>query len=66
MATELNFNMNDTTILASRAGIDQDFLDKINQVVSDIRKMKDVHIGIGVVVANLTSPSGEVFVITVS
>jgi hypothetical protein len=65
MATELNFLMDDTTLLASRAGIDQEFLDKINQVVTDIRKVKLVHPGVGEVVANLTSPSGEVFVITV-
>jgi hypothetical protein len=66
MATQLQFNMNDDTLLASRAGIDQGFLDKINQVVTDIRKIKDVHRGVGEVVARLTSPSGEVFEITVS
>ena len=65
MATELTFSYNDTNILAPRAGIDQDFLDKINQTVADIRKLKDVHKNVGKVIANLTSPSGEVFQITV-
>ena len=65
MTTELTFSYNDTNILAPRAGIDQDFLDKINQTVADIRKLKDVHQNIGKVIANLTSPSGEVFQITV-
>ena len=66
MATELTFSYNDTNILAPRAGIDQDFLDKINRVVADIRSLKKAHPNVGTVVAHLTSPSGEVFEITVT
>ncbi len=67
MATQLNFSYNDDVILEEpRAGIDLYFLAKINQVVSDIRYLKVIHPGVGTVVAKLTSPSGEVFEITVS
>lgn len=66
MSQKLEFSFADTNILASRAGIDQDFLDKINQVVTDVRKVKAVHKELGVVTVNLTSPTGEVFEITIS
>jgi hypothetical protein len=66
MATQLNFSYNDDVILESRAGIDLAFLAKINQVVADIRYLKVIRPGVGTVVAKLTSPTGEVFEITVS
>ncbi len=66
MVSQLTFSSTDSTILASRAGIDQDFLDKINRVVADIRSLKKAHPNVGTVVAHLTSPSGEVFEITVN
>ena len=65
MVQTLTFSINDTSILASRAGIDQDFLNRINQAVSDVRQLKMVHPNINTVVVHLTSPSGEVFEITI-
>jgi hypothetical protein len=55
--------MNDTSILVARAGVDADFLNKINQTVIDVRQL---HPNVNRVVANLTSPDGEVFEITVN
>ena len=66
MPTELKFSSSDQTPMMPRAGIDQDFLDKINQTVADIRNMKNSQPGVGTVIAVLTSPSGEEFRISVS
>jgi len=66
MATHLEFSSSDDLIIASRAGIDEDFLNKINKTVSDLRNLKRAHPGMGKVVAHLTSPTGEDFQITVS
>jgi hypothetical protein len=66
MTTGLTFSSTDNSVLASYAGIDQDFLNKINQVVADIRNLKKAHPNVGTVVVHLTSPSGEVFEITVA
>ena len=66
MPTELNFSSSDKTLMMPRAGIDPDFLNKINQTVADIRNMKNSQPGVGAVVAVLTSSSGEVFQITVT
>jgi hypothetical protein len=63
MVQSLTFSMNDTSILVARAGIDADFLNKINQTVIDVRQL---HPNVNRVVANLTSPDGEVFEITVN
>jgi hypothetical protein len=65
MATELTFSASDELIMASREGIDEDFLDKINQVVLNLRGLKGAHPGMGRMVARLTSPSGEEFEIIV-
>ena len=51
--------------MAPRAGIDEEFLAKINQTVVDIRNLKKAHPGVGTFVVNLTSPTGEVFEIVV-
>jgi hypothetical protein len=66
MVQSLTFSMNDTSILAARAGIDVDFLNKINQTVSDIRQLRASHPKVNRVVVHLTSPDGEVFEITVN
>lgn len=65
METQLEFSSSDELIMTSRAGIDQDFLDKINQTVADLRALKRAHPGISRVIANLTSPAGETFEIIV-
>ena len=62
----LEFSSTDDSVLMTRAGIDEDFLAKINRTVSDIRGFKKSHPGVGTVVAHLTSPTGEDFQITVS
>jgi hypothetical protein len=66
MPIQLNFSADEETILMSRAGIDQDFLNKINQTVADLRNLKKAHPGVGTVIAHLTSSTGEEFQITVS
>jgi hypothetical protein len=64
MTQTLTFSFDDTSVLASRAGIDEAFLERINRTVSDIRNLRAVHT-VKRVVAILTSPSGEVFEIVV-
>ncbi len=66
MATRLEFSSSDLTPMGPRAGIDEEFLAKINQTVTDIRNLKRAHPGVGTFVVNLTSPSGEVFEIVVN
>ena len=65
MATRLEFSSGDLEPMASRAGIDEEFLAKINQTVVDIRNLKKAHPGVGTFVVNLTSPTGEIFEIVV-
>ena len=62
----LEFSSLDDAVMMSRAGIDEDFLQKINRTVADLRALKRAHPGIGKVTAHLTSPSGEDFQITVT
>jgi hypothetical protein len=64
MITKLDFSIDDVNIILPR-GLDVDFLNKINQTVSDIKNLKMAHTGVGKVIAFLTSPSGEEFQITV-
>jgi hypothetical protein len=66
MVQRLTFAFNDTSILAAGAGIDVDFLNKINQTVIDIRQLRASHPKVNRVAARLTSPDGEVFEITVN
>jgi len=63
---QLTFSSTDETILVSRAGVNQDFINKINETVASIRTLKTSHPNIGTVVTRLTSPTGEVFEITVT
>ena len=63
--TTLEFSSVGDDLLMTRAGIDQDFLDRINRTVTDIRNLKRAHPGVGRVVAHLVSPSGEDFQITI-
>ena len=65
MATRLEFSSSDLEPMASRAGIDEEFLAKINQTVVDIRNLKKAHPGVGTFVVNLASPTGEIFEIVV-
>jgi hypothetical protein len=65
MATRLEFSSTDLEPMASRAGIDEEFLAKINQTVVDIRNLKRAHPGVGTFVVNLASPTGEIFEIVV-
>jgi len=51
-------------LMTSRAGISDAFLDEINKAVNTAREMKIRHI-IGTIVLKLTSPEGELFVITI-
>ncbi len=66
MVTQLEFSSTDDLFLVARAGIDEDFLIRINQTVSDLRNFKRAHPGVGKVVAHLTSQNGEDFQITMS
>ena len=65
MAT-LEFSSSDELFLVARAGIDEDFLNQINKTVSDLRNFKRAHPGIGKMVAQLTSPDGEEFQVTMN
>ncbi len=65
-ATRLEFSATDeTSFMSPRAGIDEEFLAKINQTVVDIRNLKRAHPGVGTFVVNLASPTGEIFEIVV-
>jgi hypothetical protein len=64
-ATRLEFSATDLTPMGPRAGIDEEFLAKINATVVDVRNLKRSHPGVGTFIVNLTSPSGEIFEIVV-
>ena len=62
----LEFSVDGEPTIANRAGIDEDFLSRINQTVVDIRNLKRAQPGVGRVEAHLTSQTGEVYTIVVS
>jgi hypothetical protein len=64
--TTLEFSVDGDLLTATRVGIDEDFLARINQTVVDIRNLKRAQPGVGRVEAHLTSQTGEVYTIVVS
>ncbi len=66
MVTQLEFSSTDDLFLAARAGIDEDFLNRINQTVAGMRNFKRVQPSIGKMTAHLTSPDGDDFQITLN
>jgi hypothetical protein len=66
MVTQLEFSSTDDLFLAARAGIDEDFLNRINQTVAGMRNFKRAQPSIGKMTAHLTSPDGDDFQITLN
>jgi hypothetical protein len=64
--TTLEFSVDGDLLTATRVGIDEDFLARINQTVVDIRNLKRAQPGVKRVEAHLTSQAGEVYTIVVS